>query len=122
MKNILNKIIIISASLLLVSCNSASVSKTYTQEGKLGYSIGCSGQDKDWGLCYQKAGSLCEDKGYDILDVTGEAGTTTDIKSSAVASSAKTVTTYNRIMIIQCREKLEKDRAEKDKIKENIHP
>jgi hypothetical protein len=91
------------SALLLVACTSASASKTYTPEGKLGFSINCSGVEKDWGMCYQKAGSLCENKGYDILDVTGETGTTTDVKTADGLSTTKTTTTHNRIMIIQCK-------------------
>lgn len=104
---LMKKLHLVALSLIVSACNSASSSKTYTMEGKQGYTINCSGQDKDWGLCYQKAGSLCEDKGYDILDATGESGIVTDVKSSAAVSTTKTMTTHNRIMVIQCREKEE---------------
>ncbi len=81
----------------------ASSMQIYTAEGKRGYSINCSGGDRNWGLCYQKAGNICKERGYEVLEVTGEAGTVTAVKSGTGMSTATTTTTHNRIMIIQCK-------------------
>lgn len=103
--NICRIIITVLPVFFLASCGGASASRTYTPDGKNGYTINCSGLDKNWGLCYQKAGSLCQENGYDIVEVTGEAGTVTDVNSSAGLSTTKTTTTHNRIMLIQCKDK-----------------
>ena len=96
--------VMVLAMLFLVGCgSSASSSRIFTADGKRGYAINCSGVDRTWGTCYQKAGSTCEEQGYEILEVTGEAGTVTDVQSSSKMSTAKTTTTHNRIMVIQCK-------------------
>ena len=88
---------------LLAGCGvSASAIPIYTADGKKGYSINCSGGNRNWGLCYQRAGNICKERGYDVLEVTGEAGTVTSVKSGAAMSTATTTTTHNRIMIVQC--------------------
>jgi hypothetical protein len=101
---IYRNLVIIASTILLVGCASgASSNRIYTADGKRGYAVNCSGVDRNWGTCYQKAGSICEEKGYDVLEVTGEAGTVTDVESNSKASTAKTTTTHNRIMVIQCK-------------------
>lgn len=89
---------------LLMGCGGAGNSRIYTADGKRGYAINCSGIDRNWGVCYQKAGSICEELGYDVLEVTGESGTVTDVESNSKRSTAKTMTTHNRIMVIQCKQ------------------
>lgn len=90
--------------LILSGCVvSASSSRIYTAEGTRGYSVDCSGVKKNWGHCYQKAGNICKTNGYDILEVTGESGTVTEVESSSSNSTATTNTTYNRIMVIECK-------------------
>lgn len=99
----------LSLSLLLLipatGCGgvSASASKIYTSEGTAGYAVNCSGLKRNWGYCYIKAGEICKQRGYDVLEVTGEAGTETAVQSSKGVSTATTTTTHNRIMVVQCR-------------------
>ena len=99
-----NLIVIVSCLLLLGCCGvSAASSQIFTSEGKKGYSLNCSGKNRNWGHCYQKAGNICKERGYDVLEVTGESGTVTSVKSATGMSTATTDTVYNRIMIIQCK-------------------
>ena len=99
-----NIFIVISTFLFLVGCGTpASYNRIYTADGKRGYAVNCSGVDRNWGTCYQKAGGICEEQGYEVLEVTGEAGTVTDVESTSKVSTAKTTTTHNRIMVIQCK-------------------
>lgn len=63
---------LLGAALLLNGC--ALASKTYTPDGREGYSINCSGTALSWGECLEKAGSLCGARGYDVLERSGDAG------------------------------------------------
>jgi hypothetical protein len=71
MSRVLAVLAVVSA---LVGC--ATASKTYTPDGRQGYVIDCSGQALNWGKCYEKAGDLCGNTGYDILTQTGDQGAT----------------------------------------------
>jgi hypothetical protein len=58
--------------LLVISC---AVSKPIrTPDGDEGYMINCSGAALTWGECFEKAGQLCGEAGYEILDRSGEGG------------------------------------------------
>jgi hypothetical protein len=52
----------------------ATSSKTYTSDGKEGYSINCSGSALNWGMCYEKAGDICGSRGYEVLEKSGDKG------------------------------------------------
>ena len=60
-------------AILLGGC--ATAKKTYTSDGKEGYSITCSGSALNWGMCYEKAGEICGSKGYEVLEKSGDQGT-----------------------------------------------
>lgn len=66
---------LVLAGVALVLAGCATASGTYTQDGRKGYSIDCSGAMNSWGTCYTKAGNLCGARGYDILHRTGDQGT-----------------------------------------------
>lgn len=101
---ILSKKLLVLLSVFIISgCGGAGTYRIYTADGQRGYAVNCSGVDRNWGVCYQKAGSICEELGYDVLEVTGESGTVTDVDSNSQRSTAKTTTTHNRIMVIQCK-------------------
>ena len=61
-------------SISLAGC--AMASKTYTSDGRQGFSIDCSGSALSWGKCYEKAGELCGARGYDVLEKAGDEGST----------------------------------------------
>jgi hypothetical protein len=88
----------VAITVFLTGC--ASVSETYTSDGKQGYSLNCSGTVRHWGMCYEKAGELCGAKGYEVLEKTGEQGAMASVdKSSGFAT-----TTHSRNMIVKCKE------------------
>lgn len=58
------------AVLALTAC--ATAKTTYTADGRQGHSINCSGGALNWGACYEKAGELCGERGYDILQRSGD--------------------------------------------------
>lgn len=78
----------------------AMASKTYTSDGKQGYSISCSGSALNWGLCYEKAGDLCGSKGYEVLEKSGDQGALVSGNQYGVYGGS----TINRSMIIKCKE------------------
>lgn len=65
-------LIVIAFCLYTYGC--ATSSKTYTADGKEGYTINCSGTARNWGMCYEEAGQLCGGKGYIVLQKTGDKG------------------------------------------------
>lgn len=67
-------LILLSVCLSLSGC--ATASKTYTSDGREGFSISCSGSALSWGQCYEKAGDLCGARGYDVLEKSGDQGST----------------------------------------------
>lgn len=78
----------------------ATSSKTYTADGKAGYSITCSGSALNWGMCYEKAGEICRSKGYEVLNKSGDQGAMlTGNQYGLYAGSV-----INRSMIIKCKE------------------
>lgn len=74
--------------------------KTFTSDGKEGFSINCSGTASNWGRCYEKAGEICEKSGYAVLEKIGETLTS----SSGNVLEQHSGTDINRIMIIKCKE------------------
>lgn len=63
------RILLLSALLLAGCANSRTL---YTQDGRLGYVLNCSGWARSWDMCFAKAGELCGTRGYDIFDKNGE--------------------------------------------------
>lgn len=84
-------------ALALVGC--ATSSTTYLPDGRKGHAINCSGSAVPWSACQQKAGDLCQAKGYDIISVNGEQGATF-VATSNFASGG---TTSNKSMLIACK-------------------
>jgi hypothetical protein len=81
----------------LIGC--ASSSQTYTSDGRVGYSLNCSGTARNWGMCEQKAGELCGTRGYEVLSTTGDHG----VVVTASNGSAYASTTISRTMLITCK-------------------
>ncbi len=83
---------------LLSSC--ATASKTYTADGRVGYSISCSGEVLDWGACYKKAGEICGARGYDVLSKSGDRGFT--ISANQFGAYGGSVITRN--IVVACKQ------------------
>lgn len=83
--------------LLLTAC--ASSKEVDIAEGQRGYSIDCSGDKRNWSLCYQKAGQICGEKGFEIVDKTGGTG----IVIAGIRYGVYGESGLNRSMIIKCR-------------------
>ena len=88
---------LILAAAFLAGC--ASASQTYTSDGRVGYSLNCSGTARNWGMCEQKAGELCGARGYEVLSTTGDRGAVV----TAGNGSAYASTTISRTMLITCK-------------------
>jgi hypothetical protein len=75
-------------AVVLVSC--ATSKEIHTAEGKQGYSIECRAVNWGWVSqsfnCVEKAQELCGERGFDVLERSGEPSTL-----------------FTRNMIIQCR-------------------
>lgn len=83
--------------LLLTGC--ASASKTYTPDGSEGYSLNCSGGGRNWGMCYEKAGELCKERGYTVV----AGGSDSNAIGVADRNGAFASSTNTRNMIIKCK-------------------
>ena len=99
--NLLKSSLVVVFSILMAAC--ASSSKTYTPNGGVGYNIDCSGTARNWGMCYEKAGELCKEKGYDIIHQSGEHGNATSGYAGAYNSNIFGSSLHFRTMTISCK-------------------
>jgi hypothetical protein len=83
---------------LFVLCACTTASKTYAPDGQAGFRISCSSIFLTWGSCYEKAGDICGERGYDILFKSGGIGATVSANSSTSYGSS------DRSMIVQCKD------------------
>lgn len=63
---------LLAIAILGVAGCSTSANPTYTATGNAGYRLVCGGifGDGDLGSCYQKAGEICENKGYRVIQTS----------------------------------------------------
>ncbi|NUY33267.1 hypothetical protein F0160_22545 [Paraburkholderia sp. JPY303] len=90
-------LILIGATVVLGACTTAS--HTYGPDGRPAYTLNCSGAQHTWGSCYEKAGELCGERGYDVLAGGAEGGAAMGGGSSAFFGT----TTVTRSMLIACK-------------------
>lgn len=83
---------------LLVLCACTTSSKTYAPDGQAGFRISCSSIFLTWGSCYEKAGDICGERGYDTLFKSGGIGATVSRGRPASYGSS------DRSMIIRCKD------------------
>lgn len=77
----------------------ASSSKTFAPDGSEAHSLNCSGTARNWGMCYEKAGNICKDKGYDILAGGSDQDATLVANNGSVFAGTK----HNRNLLIKCK-------------------
>lgn len=90
-------IITLVSAVCLSGC--ATASKTFTANGQEGYSITCSGSALNWGMCYEKAGDICGQRGYEVLEKTGDQGAVVSGNQYGFYGGS----VINRNMIIRCK-------------------
>lgn len=105
MKKIVNLMPVVGALALLGGC--ATATQTFAPDGRAAYSINCSGNDRSWGMCFEKAGELCGSAGYDVYDRTAEGGWVSGGYGAANASGATRSSyggsTTSRTILISCK-------------------
>ena len=89
----------------------ATSSQVYLPDGRQGHVINCRGTANSWGSCYQKAGEICESRGYDTYMRDSQRGWVASNTSGAnispsggsAYSSGFAGSTINREMMIACK-------------------
>lgn len=61
---------VLCLALFITSC--AMVKETYMPDGSKGYSISCDGAGVGINVCFEKAGELCKEAGYDLINRDGQ--------------------------------------------------
>lgn len=91
---------LLAVFMIILTVGCATSSKTYTQDGSTGHVINCSGSALNWGMCYEKAGNICKECGFDILEKSSESGNTVSWGQYGLFGG----TVMNRSMVITCKE------------------
>ncbi len=89
--------VLLGVLVLIGGC--ATAKQTYTADGQQGYSINCSGSALTWGMCYEKAGKLCGENGYEVLEKSGDQGAMVTGTQYGVYGGS----IISRSMIIKCK-------------------
>jgi hypothetical protein len=90
-------ILALLAAISFTGC--ATSTQTYAPDGGQAHSINCSGAALTWGQCYEKAGSICKERGYEVVGGGSDAnGVVTANNGSAVGVRGST-----RSMVIKCK-------------------
>lgn len=71
MKTKLTMLVVATITLVTLS-GCVSSRETYTSTGTQGYKITCNGHTNSWDDCLAKAGDLCKERGYQVLEMNGE--------------------------------------------------
>lgn len=91
-------------------CGCAVARKTYAPDGSEGYVLNCSGTASTWGRCYERAGDICGEKGYEVLEKISE-----NLQSSSGnVVERHSATDINRNLIIKCRPGIVKENTKVD--------
>ncbi len=83
--------------LLLAGC--ANTSQVYTADGQTGHALNCSGLARSWNACFEAAGQICKERGYNVLSSSAERGAV----AGATPTGAFGSTTQTRTMVIACK-------------------
>lgn len=85
--------------LLVLLAGCASSKSAYLPDGSKGHSIDCSGTARSWGMCYEKAGELCKEAGYEVVGGGSDRGAIVGGTSASFGGG----TTISRSMVIRCK-------------------
>lgn len=100
-----------SAAVALCLSGCVTAEPTYTADGKKGHVLSCTpalsggiiggiaAASTNWGTCYQKAGELCGERGFVVLERSDERGFSATVTQYGGGAN----TTANRSMVIQCK-------------------
>jgi hypothetical protein len=88
---------VLLASLLLAGC--ATSSQTYAPDGSQAHSINCSGSALNWGMCYEKAGQICKEKGYEVVAGGTDSGSTIVANQNGLYGGSS----HTRSIVIKCK-------------------
>lgn len=93
--------LILAGAALLASClaGCAFASKTYAPDGRQAFSISCDGLANSWSKCFQKAGSICKDNGYDTFTQSSDGG----VLVSATPAVATGGSVISRTLLVACK-------------------
>ncbi len=95
----MNKLLLFLLCVTIFIGSCATAKSVYTSDGQEGYVINCSGGALNWGMCYEKAGEICGEKGYKVLEKTDDQGTM--ISGTQFGLFGGSV--INRTLIIKCK-------------------
>lgn len=88
---------ILFGACLLSAC--ATVHESYAPDGQKAYTLNCSGFARGWDKCLSKAGELCGEHGYTVVDRNGETGAIIGGGSNGFAGGS----TMERSMMVECK-------------------
>jgi hypothetical protein len=83
----------------IMGAGCATSRETYIADGRVGYSINCFGTALNWGNCLEKAGDICGERGYTVLEKSSDQGSV--VTSGQLGLYGGSV--MNRSMIVQCK-------------------
>lgn len=92
------KTTILAMACFLAGC--ATQKNIYLPDGRQGFSIACNGAALSWDLCYEKAGQICKNRGYEILSREGEESPLLSATEYGVLSGSS----VKRSLVITCKE------------------
>ena len=84
----------------IVICSCAVSKPIRTPDGAEGFMINCSGAALTWGECFEKAGQVCGEVGYEIIERSGDSGGSVISGNQFGLYGGRIVT---RTMLIRCK-------------------
>lgn len=91
------KVLLFALFVFIASC--ATSRETFMPDGGKGHSINCSGTALNWGMCYEKAGEICGEKGYDVIAGGSDQGAIMAGNQYGLYGGS----VMNRSMLIKCK-------------------
>jgi hypothetical protein len=89
----MNKSILLVLVVVIGGC--ATAKPTYGPDGRAAYAVDCSGTAGSWGMCYEKAGSLCGSAGYTVASQSSDKG--------VIATPSILASTISRSLLVECK-------------------